>query len=92
MRDSQKNVDEILTESRAIMKEDFFKEHERDHFRGRIELIDKRNKELDEKVTQAERRYFVLKIDIDFYLNRKKFDRCVIFFFLLVSIFSSSLC
>ena len=67
MRDSQKNVDEILTESRAIMKEDFFKEHERDHFRGRIELIGKRNKELDEKVTQAERRYFVLKIDIDFF-------------------------
>ena len=65
VRDSQKNVDEILTESRAIMKEDFFKEHERDHFRGRIELIDKRNKELDEKVTQAERRYFVLKIFVE---------------------------
>ena len=47
------------------MKEDFFKEHERDHFRGRIELIDKRNKELDEKVTQAERRYFVLKIFVE---------------------------
>jgi len=47
------------------MKEDFFKEHERDHFRGRIELIYKRNKELDEKVTQAERRYFVLKIFVE---------------------------
>ena len=47
------------------MKEDFFKEHERDHFRGRIELIDERNKELDEKVTQAERRYFVLKIFVE---------------------------
>ena len=57
VHESQKKVDEILAESRAIVKEDFFREHERDHFQRRIEIIDKRNKELDEKAAKEERRY-----------------------------------
>jgi len=56
VHESQKKVDEILTESRGIVKEDFFKEHERDHFQGRIDMIDKRNKELEEKAAKEERR------------------------------------
>lgn len=57
INESQKNVDEILTESQAIVKEEFFKEHERDHFQGRIDIIDKRNKGLEEKADKEERRY-----------------------------------
>ena len=57
--ESQKKVNEILTESQAIVKEEFFKEHERDHFQGRIDMIDKRNKGLEEKADKEERRYNV---------------------------------
>ncbi|XP_020615403.1 dystonin-like isoform X2 [Orbicella faveolata] len=56
INESQKKVDEILTESQAIVKEEFFKEHERDHFQGRIDMIDKRNKGLEEKADKEERR------------------------------------
>ena len=59
IKESQKKVDEILTESRAIVKEEFFKEHERDHFQGRIDMIDKRNKGLEEKADKEETRYCV---------------------------------
>ena len=54
---AQTKVDEILTESRGIVIEDFFKEHERDHFQGRINTIDKRNKALEDKAAKEERRY-----------------------------------
>ena len=59
INESQKKVNEILTESQAIVKEEFFKEHERDHFQGRIDMIDKRNKGLEEKADKEERRYSV---------------------------------
>jgi len=56
INDSQKKVEEILTESQAIVKEEFFKEHERDHFQGRIDMNNKRNKGLEEKADKEERR------------------------------------
>ena len=70
IKDSEKKVDEILIESRTIVKEDFFKEHERDHFQGRIHMIDKRNKGLEEKAAKEERRY---KIFRDFLMNARSF-------------------
>ena len=57
INDSQKKVDEILTESQAIVKEEFFKEHERDHFQSRIDVIYKRNKGLEDTADKEERRY-----------------------------------
>lgn len=56
IHDSQKEVDRILDESRAVVREDFFKEHEQEHFQGRIDMIDKRNKGLEEKADKEERR------------------------------------
>ena len=54
---AQRKVDEILNESRGIVNEDLFKEHERDHFQGRINMIDERNKALEDKAAKEERRY-----------------------------------
>ena len=50
------SVGEIVAETRAIMKEDFFKVHERDHFEGRVERIDKKNSVLGENATKEHKR------------------------------------
>lgn len=39
-----------------MVNEDFFKEHERDHFQGRINMIDKQNKAIKDKAEKEERR------------------------------------
>lgn len=65
IHDSQKKVDRILDESRAVVREDFFKEHEQEHFQGRIDMIDKRNKGLEEKADKEERRYDINRVGVE---------------------------
>ncbi|XP_068690393.1 utrophin-like [Montipora foliosa] len=56
VHDCQNKVNEILIESNDVINDDFFNEHERDHFQGRISLVEKRNKDLEEKVEKEEMR------------------------------------
>lgn len=56
VRDCQRKVDEILVDSDYIIGEDFFREHERDLYQGRINIIKEKNKALGEKVVNEETR------------------------------------
>lgn len=49
-------MDEILVDSDYIIGEDFFREHERDLYQGRINIIKEKNKALGEKVVNEETR------------------------------------
>lgn len=51
-----KDVDDIVDEASALVEDGYFKQHEQEHFRARIDKIASRNKELGEQSNKEYKR------------------------------------